>query len=71
MDDDELRMIQILKDDSCGPSLDCLREKFGDGWLAVANCLINRGLARLDRGKNGRPDRMKALPAAWNVANLE
>lgn len=58
-------LLAILKDDSCGSSDNCLKEKFGRGWLIISKQLIEKGLVRLDKGKNGRPDRMKALPAAW------
>lgn len=37
-----------------------------DRPLKVTKGLIALGLARLDSGKNGRPDRIKATPEAWN-----
>lgn len=67
MTEDQKRMLEILKADSCGPSFACLREKFGQGWSRVSRQLVELGLARVDEGKNGRPSRVKALPTAWNV----
>jgi len=70
--DQRVVILEILKTSSVGltPVELCklAKERGVERPLPVIKALTSEGVfARLDSGRNGRPDRVKALPAAWEI----
>jgi hypothetical protein len=70
MDQSKGVILGILKASSVGvsPANLLMEARIGGVMdpLSVTRSLVEDGLARIDKGKNGQPDRVKALPAAWS-----
>ncbi len=62
-------VLSVLKKNDCGISttamIDQLHNIGASSPLAVLKKLCAQGLIRVDRGKNGKPCRLKATPRAF------